>query len=328
MSDILDGESWDLVGASLRIGGDGDPITGLFSWFGQYLLVFKERSIWRVKCDPLAEIADWEVALVNNRIGCLSHHTIQPVAGDVFFLANDGVRSLRQIESGTQTAVGLPLSAPIQDVIDSVNKAYIYRASSAYYRNRYFLSVITGGSNQNDTTLVYNALNGSWTGPWTGWRPTDLCVTGFSGKQRLTFSDYQGRVWTWDDFTSETDETSSQYRDDTSDYESFVVTRAYNCGDPLVEKLGYTLAVLMENRLPDTAVTGYIEYDKDESGSFTTLDNAVNLPASTRGIQKNFNLLSKGKWTGFQVKIGATRHKITVNAVAITGFADNLKPEL
>jgi len=70
-SDILDGEVWDPLG-SIRVGGDGDPIRGLYSWFGYRLLVFKERSIWTVDADPTADPADWSISLVSGNIGCSS----------------------------------------------------------------------------------------------------------------------------------------------------------------------------------------------------------------------------------------------------------------
>ena len=42
VSDILDGESWDIVGNSIRVGdGTGDPITAIASWYSYNLLVFK-----------------------------------------------------------------------------------------------------------------------------------------------------------------------------------------------------------------------------------------------------------------------------------------------
>ena len=120
-SDLLDGEVWDPLG-SIRIGADGDPIKGLYSWFGYKLLVFKERSIWTVDADPTQDPADWQVTLVSGNIGCSSHRSIAAVGPDVFFLSRDGIRSMAQIQAGTQTSVGLALSSPINDLISRINK--------------------------------------------------------------------------------------------------------------------------------------------------------------------------------------------------------------
>lgn len=328
VSDILDGDSWDLVGASLRVGGDGDPITALYPWFGNYLIVFKQRSIWTINADPLVDVADWEIRLINNRVGCVSHRSVQAVGKDVFFLAKDGVRSLASIESGTQTEVGLPISAPVQDEIDAIDGTYIDKTCAAYYRNRYFIAITQDGYTAPNCVLVFNAITRSWCGCWTGWSPSDFCVTGFSGKIRLNFADATGKFWTWDDFTPPSSETVGQYRDDTTPYESYVITRAYSYGDPLVDKLGDMIQFISENRLTDSNITAYAYYDRDMSGSFSALDTAITMTAGDRLKQRAFNLVPKGKFNVIQFKLGTTNGRLPVNAVATTAYSDTLKKEL
>lgn len=326
VSDILDGESWDLVGSSLRVGGDGDPITGLHPWFGNNLIVFKQRSIWIVDADPLLDVSSWTIKLVNNRVGCTAHRSIQTVGADVYFLAQDGVRSIGQIQSGSQTDVGQPLSAPVQDLIDGINRGYQSTICSAYYRNRYFLAYPSGSATVPDKVAVFNVLTKSWIGLWTGWSPRDFCVTGFSGRLRLNFADNAGRLWTWDDYT--TTETSSQYQDDTSTYESYVVTRAYDYGEPMVDKLLHGVQVFTENRMTDRAVTAYLYYDKDVSGSWTAIDTAITVAAGDRQKRRGYNLISKGRANVVQFKFGTTQHKITLPTVATTAMPDSISPEV
>lgn len=327
-SDILDGESWDLVGSSVRVGGDGDPITGIYSWFGNRLLVFKQRSVWYIDADPLLDVADWPIKLVNNRVGCVAHRSVQAVGADVYFLAQDGVRSISQIESGAQTDIGQPLSAPIQDEIDSINKAALSTCCAAFYRNRYFLAVPQGSATVPATVLVWNELTKSWSGSWTGWSPRDWCITGFSGRIRLNFADNTGKFWTWDDFTALASETSANFRDDTTVYESYATTRAYTYGDPLIDKIGHTVQVFTENRLTDSSVTAYLYYDKDVSGTFTALDTAITVTSGDRQKRRTYNLLSKGKYNVIQFKYGATMSKVVLAGIATTAFPDNIKPEL
>lgn len=327
-SNFLDGEAWDLAGASIRVGGDGDPITGLFSWFGNNLLVFKQRSIWMVAADPLVDPSQWAIKIVTGRIGCVAHKSIQSVGSDVYFLAQDGVRSISQIQAGTQTDIGQPLSAPIQDQIDSINKSALSTICSAFYRNRYFLSVPQGSATTPATTLVWNELTKSWLGSWTGWAPRDFCVTGFSGRIRLNFADNTGKFWTWDDYTPTSTETTSQYLDDSTQYESFVITRAYDCQDPLVDKLGHTVQVVTENRLTDSAVVSYLSYDRDMSGSFTSLDAAISTSIGDRQKRRTVNLLPKGKFNVVQFKFGATKWKTVLAGITLAAYSDNIKPEI
>jgi hypothetical protein len=325
---FLDGESWDLVGGSVRVGGDGDPITGLFSWFGNKLLVFKQRSIWVINADPTLNASDWEITQITGRIGCVGHRTVQSVGSDVYFLAQDGVRAISQIQAGTQTDVGQPLSAPVQDIIDRINKSYLSQVRSAFYRNRYFLALPVDSGTTPSVVLVWNELSRSWLGSWTGWSPSEFVVTGFSGRIRLNFGDTTGKFWTWDDYTAIASETSSQYRDDATDYESYIITRAYDLGDPLVNKLGYIVQFTSENRLTDASVTVYLSYSQDISGSFTSLDSSVTMSAGDRQKRRSLPLVSYGKFNVIQFKFGATRLKASLANLAVTAFVDPIETEV
>lgn len=329
-SDFLDGESWDLVGASVRVGGDGDPITAIYPWINNNLIVFKQRSVWTVVADPLVDPSQWTIKLLSNRIGCVSHRSVQAVGADIYFLAQDGVRSISQIQAGTVADIGQPLSFPVQDVIDGDTKANQPWICSAYYRNRYFLSVVTGDGATPSIAgcIVWNQLTNSWMGKWTGWQPREFFISGFSGKVRLNFADAQGKMWTWDDFTNTGAETSDNYLDDTVPYESYVITRAYDMGDPLVDKKGHTAQFFTENRLTNVIQTNYAYYDKDMSGTWTAMDTAIIVSAGNKRFRRNINLLSKGKWGVIQFKFGATMGKSVLTGTALTAFMDNIKPQL
>jgi hypothetical protein len=329
-SDFLDGESWDLVGNSVRVGGDGDPITALYPWINNNLIVFKQRSVWMITADPLVDVAQWTIKLLSNRIGCVSHRSVQAVGADIYFLAQDGVRAISQIESGAVADIGQPLSFPIQDKIDALTRANQHWICSAYYKNRYFLSVVTGEGATPTISgcMVWNQLTRSWMGQWTGWQPREFFISGFSGRLRLNFADAQGKLWTWDDYTNVSAETSDAYRDETTPYESFVVTRAYDCGDPWVDKTGHAVQFYTENRLTDQAMSCYAYYSKDVSGSWDTLSTAIPIAANDRWHRRTFNLLPKRKWNCIQFKYGATAGKVVLVMTALTAFSDNIKPEL
>jgi hypothetical protein len=80
------------------------------------------------------------------------------------------------------------ISYPIQDVIDEINWAAVENATSVFWNNRYLLSVPTGASTVNDTTIVYNTNTQSWMGVWRG----DVTVT--SGVPASTINPYQYAV--------------------------------------------------------------------------------------------------------------------------------------
>jgi hypothetical protein len=55
-----------------------------------------------------------------------------------------------------------PLSAPIDDVIQRINRNYAHRAVATYWNNRYYLAVPLDSSVDNNAILVYNFILKQW----------------------------------------------------------------------------------------------------------------------------------------------------------------------
>ena len=351
-SDILDGESWDLLGNSIRVGGgDGDPITALLPWFGFKLLVFKERSVWTVDANPGQDVADWENKLINNRIGCIAWRSAQQVGPDVFFLSRDGVRSLSTIESGAQTEVSSPISAPINDYIERITRTKAHRSCAVYYRNRYLLSVPLDDGDDPTTTLVFNAEQKSWSGFWTGWTPLSYAVTAFGGKIRLQFGDNSGKLYTWLDYVAEQDATDSYYKDQTTDYSTKLTSRAYNFKEVYADKLGYQVEYDLDNKLPSDQSINFFYLKNmresgndllmedsdtitDESGDPITeetgeveLESGAVIPHDTGHYVKAFNMLSHGKFKEIQYIATSDAGRLSLHSVKASAFSDAINPE-
>ena len=332
-SDILDGESWDPLG-SIRIGGDGDPIKGLYSWFGYQLIVFKERSIWSVNADPTQDAADWTISLISGNIGCSSHRSIAAVGPDVFFLSRDGIRSLQQIQAGTQTSVGLALSSPINDLISRIDKRKLDICDGVFWNNRYLLAVpfvvegptilgieseyalltensveiaLEGALNENNAVIVYHSLARSWLGYWDNWIVNDFIPTSFAtfgpvlmfAGDIISVSAGAGQVWSFNDYlpNSRLDPVSSSaYTDGGADYQSTVITKAYNLSEPIPDKIGYSVQFAFDNPYTAVTTTAAVSLAKDMSDTFVTLDSALAITSSQKFL-KAYNLISQGKIT-------------------------------
>ncbi len=352
VSDLLDGESWDLLGNSIRVGsGDGDAITALLPWFGFKLLVFKERSVWVVDANPAQEVGDWEIKLINNRTGCICHQSAQQVGSDVFFLSRDGVRSLSTIEAGAQTDISSPISAPINDYIERINKTHIGKSCAAYYRNRYMLAVPLDNSTKPDTVLVFNAEQKSWSGFWTGWEPRSFAVTAFSGNIRLQFGDDCGKLYTWLDYIDEDEATESDYRDQTTDYETKLLSRAYNFKEIYADKLGYQVEFDVDNKFSNEQLVNFF-FVKDMAGTnssllledgdafltedgslllledvLSSLEDSVSVPPKTGHFTKAYNMLSRGKFKEVQYMASTTAGKLSLHAIKSSAFPDTINPQ-
>jgi hypothetical protein len=353
-SDFIDGESWDLVGSSIRVGtGDGDPITALLPWHGFKLLVFKQRSVWVVETNPLQDVTDWEIKLINNRVGCVAHKTVQQVGSDVFFLALDGVRSLSTIESGAQTAVSSPISTPMKDYTDRINTSVMSTACAVFYQNRYILGLPLDSDTHPKHTLVYNAEYKSWLGYWDGWEPREFVITAFGGEMRMNICDHTGSIYTWLDFEDDATATVSYYKDQESDYVTKIRTRAYSFGDIYADKLGYQCGFDMDNTFDSRqAVSFYLIKNMDDPGySMTTedgdtvtvesgativsehgetpiiLEEDAAINPKTAHYQKDYSLLSMGKFKEASFLIETSGGKLSLHSVRASGFADTITPE-
>ena len=327
VSDILDGESWDLIGNSIRVGGgDGDPIVALTPWYGYNMLVFKELSIWVVEADPSLAVADWTIKLINTRTGCVAARTVQQVGSDVLFLSRDGVRSIKTIEAGAQTDVSLPVSTPVNDLIGRINQAQVSKCCAVYWRNRYLLSVPLDSSTNPDRVLCYHLLAKSWTGHWSGWEPRDWVITAFGGKLRMNFGDQRGQLYTWDDYTAEDSTTADTYKDGTVAYESYIKSRAYRYGETWGDKIGYSVQFNLEN-IHSTAITSNLYYYKDLSNSAQTLAGSVSLAADTNLIREGYNLLPKGRFNQIQFKVQADEGRLALHSIETSAFGQPIRPE-
>jgi hypothetical protein len=363
-SDILDGESWDPLG-SIRVGGDGDPIRGLYSWFGFRLLVFKERSIWTVDADPNQDPADWQVTLVSGNIGCSSHRSIAAVGPDVFFLSRDGIRSLQQIQAGTQTSVGLALSSPINDLISRINKTKLDLCDGVFWNNRYMLAVpfvsedpyivgleseyalltensteiaLEGALNENNAVIVYHSLARSWLGYWDNWIVNDFIPTSFSdlgpvlmfAGDIVSVSAASGQVWSFNDYLPNTrldPVEPSAFLDGGATYQSTVITKAYNLNEPIPDKIGYSIQLAFDNPYTTQNVPVSVSYAKDMSGTFSTIDSSLNITASQKFL-KAYNLISKGRWNTIQFKVNTNSGgRLCLQSTILSGFVDSVRPQ-
>lgn len=352
VSDLLDGEAWSLIANSIRIGGgDGDPITALYPWFGYKVLVFKERSVWVIEANPSQDVSDWTVQLVTNSTGCVAHKTVQQVGNDVFFLSREGVQSLSTIESGAQTGISLPISVPVNDAIGTINKSYYSRCSAIYYRNRYILSYPTTAATI-DAALVYNSMQKSWSGIWSGWAARAYFKSAFGGRIRMNFGSESGSVFTWQDYVEGDSLNNSHFTDGGVAYASSVLTKSYNFNEKYSDKFGYQVQFNLDNTLEiDQLVNFYYLKDltsannlfltqnnsslqlESGSGDITTeaidsISSGVSIPSGELLFRKSYNLLSQGRFVESQFKITTDSGRLSLHSVKTSAFADTIRPQL
>lgn len=339
-SAILDGAgatAWD-PGQSFSVGGgDGQGVTGMLSWQNFRLLVFKRNSIYAVNTDPTSGSAksDWSVETVSRRIGCVNHRTIQQVGNDVFFLSEDGVRSVSRTLADQQVGVSVPVSEPISDIIRRINWAFVDTACSSYYKNLYKLSVPVDSATTPNYVIVWNQITQSWSGYWTGWNATCFAITRFNGLSKEVFGQADGKTLEWLGWKNELDASANDYTDDGTAYASSATSRGYTFGDYLSPKTGYSFEVEFYSSSANGAVSiipdrGSARQGFSGSTSQTILTLPLDLPflLPAKGSYRIARDLGRfGQFFSLQCKVATTSGKIAIQGFGLSAFLDSIREE-
>jgi len=198
VSDILSYTNYDAVYNNFKINqGDSDNIRRLYKWNDQTVVVFKDTSIYTVS----NLVGDWGNNAVLDQVtteyGLVGTRSVASAGNDLWFLSQRGVVSLRLTEQNKLQGISEPASTPIQPLIDRIDfNVAKETACAAYWRNRYYLSVPIDGGQQNSAVLVYDFINGAWSGYDTGEaiKIKYLFVADFQGSEHLYYVDYDGTI--------------------------------------------------------------------------------------------------------------------------------------
>lgn len=173
VSHFLEWNSWALVDAFSFNEGGNDEVVAISPWTINEALVFMRNSIYYasfgieryVTGDPLGN--DSFIKTLVTDIGCMAKRSVVQANGGIVFLSDNGVYFLQPSQVGANNAMRLltvadPLSAPIDDVIQRINRAYAHRSVATYWNNRYYLAVPLDGSTDNNAILVFNFILKNW----------------------------------------------------------------------------------------------------------------------------------------------------------------------
>jgi hypothetical protein len=354
-SDILDPAIWDSTNSIVVNADDGDEITAIVQYYQNRIIVFKKRRIFQVTIPPDATTAaDWTVQLISNNTGCVAEGSAVQVNSDIFFLSDDGIRSLVRSAADDFTSVGLPISEVVKDVIQQINVAKIEIATAHFYDNRYFLAIPTESNDYNDTIIVYNTILGAFEGIWTP-NVMQFALANFQNQGlRLMMKLTTGQITKYSGYKTPAQVTSADYRDfgvytttsgtttTTStgifDYESSVRTKDFNFGDPFSFKYGSHFEVIFDDSF-STDTTVSIQRDSDVgdidvqpnlniSSSALVLEFALPAVLPTSVKKKLASDLRKyEKWRLLNVKISSIANKMAIRQITAAANPDTIQTQ-
>lgn len=162
MSQILGPEAYDTINGVFNFNpGSADYLVGAAPYQDTQTLAFLRYSIWLVN-GLNGDVAAMTTQLLTDQQGCISRRTIKTCGANVLFLNERGVFIIQPGYELTLRGNSLPLSAPIDSYIKTINFSALNIPCAAYFLNRYYLAVPTGSNTRNNTVFVYNFINEQW----------------------------------------------------------------------------------------------------------------------------------------------------------------------
>ena len=343
-SDILDAEIWKSTNSIVVGGNDGEDIIAIQPFFDFELLVFKPNKIYLVTVDPTATTAaGWNVRLINDKVGCQASRSAIFTNKDVFFLSNDGIRSVVRSAADDFYTVGPTLSEQVKNVIARINRGYIGSANGAFHNNRYYLALPLDNSTTCNYVLVYNTLFGSFEGLWSI-AASAMTKTNFSGGYstncvKLAIGSPTGQVGHLYDYLDPDlqGDGNTEFKDYGTSYTSYAVTKAYDFDDKISKKYGshyemeyyYSTAtgctISMKRETDSQYVTIGTSVDTSTPGGLTL---PFTLPATLSAQTYNFradSLRSYQKWRNIKFKMEAPAKKLSIRQIMVAANPDTIE---
>ena len=336
-SDILDASVWDDANSIVVGGDDGDEITAIVPFYSNRLVVFKKNKIFQVTIPPdMTSASDWIVEVISTTVGCAAERTAVQVNSDIFFLANDGIRTVIRSAADDFTSVGLPISEIVKDVIAEINQPSIGVATAIFHDNRYLLAIPTGSNDTNDKILVYNTVLQSFEGTWTP-DVLQFVQTNFASLgKRLMAKGYTGTITQYNGYKPTSSLVASDYKDQGSDYSSSIRTRDMNFGDPFSAKHGSHYEVIFDKSFASD-IDISVQRDTDNSSLSSepnlNISSAVltlpfvlpaTLPTSTNKRLAS-DLRKYGKWRTLNISINCEGGQFSVRQIMAAANPDTIE---
>jgi len=344
-SDILDAEVWKSTNSIIVGGDDGEDIVAIQPFYDYEILVFKPNKIYLVTADPTqTTAAGWTVRLLNDRIGCASGRSVNFVNKDVFFLANDGIRSVARSIADDFYIVGTPISEPVKNIIARINKNYVSTCNAAFYNNRYYLAIPLDTAITPNYILVYNALFNAFEGLWSI-AASRMVITNFStgfatNALKLAIGSPTSRVGHYLGYKdADSADATSDYVDyvSTGSYTSSVTSKAYEFDDRVAQKFGSHYEIEFYN---SGSTSANISMRRDTDGAFISIGTNIDT-RSSGGITLPFtlpatlsaqtvkrvadSLRSYQKWRNMRVKVSTDSKKLSMRGILLAANPDTIE---
>ena len=249
ISDVFDPENFDPLQKAFRTNvGSNDHLVAIHPYADGQLVVLMRKSIYlaTIVLDTAGTSIDpakSSIRLLTNEVGCNSARSVATAGNFLYFLSDNGVYRLdnSQIDLALRGNT-MPLSEPVDDVIQTINPDAVGLANAVYFDNRYWLSIPTKLANGTasptcNSLLIYNQLNEAWESLDSySFTISNLLVSDYGTRRRLFAASTTGLLYLLDEYESAMDDQA--VGNDTDPVVGSFTTRRYFYGILARKRLG------------------------------------------------------------------------------------------
>ena len=275
--------------------------------------------------------------IITNQHGAIERKCITQVGDDIFYLASDGIRSLRRTTlDHLQIGTSYPMSYRLRDEFEMINWAQSSKFHMTFWRDKLFFFFVAEGSSEVNRCWIYwpaldNGVGKGWAVA-TGTFATMTATAKFfvSGEEQLYGGSSNGTTYQLWDGQDDADGAISLQ----------VETRDEDLGQPAVYKSGGEVEVIAE-AVGDYDLTVSAAIDGGGYQSLGTMNLASGSPtlplalpfalASSTRVSQKFHLDALGRYRRIRFKIENADVNgsdiIRIYEINVTGYAEAYESE-
>jgi len=272
------------------------------------MIIAGEQAIWGLAASATPVATDKPEPMVTSH-GFVSKKGWCQVADDIFYFAQDGLRSLQKTQQDKlQQKTSYPISYGLKEEFEAISWAYIDRLCMVYFDNKLFITVPTGAATFS-TWVYYPATNSFMI--IDGWSPRCYAVHKISGEDRMYYGLHgDGKVYRgWYGYTDQGTSTTNG-----TAITATLEGRQEDFGQPLVKKRGGEVEIEAFSSGDDATLTIKASVDDQADTTLGTLslqsDTAPTLPvdlpfnlSDSYMVRDKFSLDSLGEFRNIQITV-------------------------
>jgi len=159
ISDILDGDTYDVLVNAFRVtAGVADYLQWVHPFTDDNAIAFNRNSMHLIS-GLSGALTDISIKEITREAGLVAQKSVITIGSKIYFLSDNGLYAAEFGELYLLRGAGLPLSDPINPIIQRINSAHAHKAVAIYHDNRYWLAVPLDNSSVNNAILVFNVPN-------------------------------------------------------------------------------------------------------------------------------------------------------------------------